>query len=161
MVQQNIAARSISAMREWRQRDWLAAYIFLAPAAAIFAALIAYPFADGIATSFTDRAVAQPGSFIGFDNFAKLMTDEHFLGAAMNSLVLTVCVVTMKLILGLASAASLIFLGAFFPVVLATCSGGSRRSTSSSAQRLREETRSGAATAGAPASSAARASPAG
>jgi multiple sugar transport system permease protein len=107
MVQQNIAARSISAMREWRQRDWLAAYIFLAPAAAIFAALIAYPFADGIATSFTDRAVAQPGSFIGFDNFAKLMTDEHFLGAAMNSLVLTVCVVTMKLILGLASAALL------------------------------------------------------
>jgi len=33
-----------------RKPDWLVAYMFLAPAAAIFAAFIAYPLADGITT---------------------------------------------------------------------------------------------------------------
>lgn len=86
------------------QRDWLAAYIFLAPAAAIFAALIAFPFADGIATAFTNKAVAKPGEFVGLANFVSLMSDSHFATAALNSLVLTICVVIIKTILGLASA---------------------------------------------------------
>lgn len=86
------------------QRDWLAAYLFLAPAAAIFAALIAFPFADGIATAFTNKAVAKPGDYIGLGNFISLMSDSHFATAAINSLVLTVCVVAIKTVLGLASA---------------------------------------------------------
>ena len=92
MVQQNIAARSISAMREWRQRTGCRCLIsFSCACRRHLRGADRLSFADGIGPrSPTGRL--QPGSFIGFDNFAKLMvTDEHFrLGAAMNSLVLTV-----------------------------------------------------------------------
>ncbi|SFJ15652.1 multiple sugar transport system permease protein [Bosea sp. OK403] len=98
------AANATSASGDPKQRDWIAAYIFLAPAAAIFAALIAFPFADGVATAFTNKAVAKPGEFVGLANFISLVSDPHFAVAAWNSLVLTVCVVSIKLVLGLASA---------------------------------------------------------
>lgn len=97
-------ANAMSAKGEPKQRDWIAAYIFLAPAAAIFAALIAFPFADGVATAFTNKAVAKPGEFVGLANFISLVSDPHFAVAAWNSLVLTACVVSIKLVLGLASA---------------------------------------------------------
>ena len=44
----------------WRSRgipDWLVAYLFLAPAAAVFLGLITYPVLDGIHAAFTDRAM--------------------------------------------------------------------------------------------------------
>jgi len=84
--------------------DWLVAYLFLAPAAAIFAAFIAYPLADGIATAFTNRAIAKPGDYVGFTNFLALMSDEHFRRAAFDSLVLTVGTVSVKCVLGMACA---------------------------------------------------------
>ncbi|WP_018182839.1 carbohydrate ABC transporter permease [Kaistia granuli] len=87
-----------------RRPDWLVAYLFLAPAAAIFAAFIAYPLADGVMTSFTDQVVGRDGSFIGFANFAKLLSDPHFQRAAVNSLLLTTGVVAVKLVIGLACA---------------------------------------------------------
>ena len=84
--------------------DWLVAYLFLAPAAAIFAAFVAYPLIDGISTAFTSRAVAQPGVFVGLQNFAKLFADPQFRLAAWNSLVLTIGTVAVKLVLGLTFA---------------------------------------------------------
>lgn len=90
--------------RRTHRPDWLVAYMFMAPAAAIFAALITYPLVDGIATAFTDRAIAQPGKAVGFANFAALFADPVFLHSAWNSLLLTAGTVALKLVLGLASA---------------------------------------------------------
>ncbi|MBO0660976.1 sugar ABC transporter permease [Jiella sp. MQZ9-1] len=90
--------------RRRHKPDWLVAYAFLAPAAAVFAALIAYPLADGISTAFTDRAVAQSGHWVGLANFAALFSDQIFLHAAWNSLLLTVSTVAVKLVLGLTFA---------------------------------------------------------
>ena len=58
----------------------------------------------GTAWSFTNKAVARPGEYTGFANFVSLMSDSHFATAAVNSLVLTVCVVAIKAVLGMASA---------------------------------------------------------
>ena len=92
-------------MRKRRHKpDWLMAYVFLAPAAAIFAAFVAYPLVDGISTAFTNRAIAQPGTFTGIANFVRLFGDPQFHIAAWNSLVLTLGTVAVKLVLGLTFA---------------------------------------------------------
>ena len=55
----------------WRSRgipDWLVAYLFLAPAAAVFLGLITYPVLDGIHAAFTDRAIGRQGEWTGFAN---------------------------------------------------------------------------------------------
>lgn len=90
--------------RQRHKPDWLMAYIFLAPAAAIFAAFVLYPLIDGISTAFTNRAVAQGGTFVGLQNFAQLFVDPQFRLAAWNSLLLTVGTVAVKLVLGLTFA---------------------------------------------------------
>ena len=87
-----------------RKPDWLVAYLFLAPAAAVFAAFIAYPLVDGVLTSFTDQVVGRAGSYVGLANFTRLLGDAHFQRAALNSLFLTTGVVAVKLVLGLACA---------------------------------------------------------
>lgn len=90
--------------RRARKPDWLVAYLFLAPAAAVFAAFIAYPLADGITTAFSNQVVGRAGDFVGFDNFARLFTDAHFLRAALNSLLLTISVVLIKCVIGMGVA---------------------------------------------------------
>jgi multiple sugar transport system permease protein len=87
-----------------RKPDWLVAYLFLAPAAAVFAAFIAYPLVDGVLTSFTDQVVGKAGDYVGLANFIHLLGDAHFQRAAVNSLFLTAGVVAVKLVLGLACA---------------------------------------------------------
>lgn len=91
-----------------RRPDWLMAYIFLAPAAAVFAAFIAYPLADGISTAFSNQMVGRSADFVGFDNFITLFSDANFQRSALNSLVLTLSVVAVKLILGLLCAVLLV-----------------------------------------------------
>jgi multiple sugar transport system permease protein len=89
-------------------RRWLVAYVFLAPAAVIMAGVIAYPLIDGISTAFTDRQIARPGTYIGFDNFTRLLGDPNFARAAWNSLVLTIGTVAAKLVLGMVFALTLV-----------------------------------------------------
>lgn len=105
---EGFTAPPVPARPRSRKPDWLVAYLFLAPAAAVFAAFIAYPLADGIATSFSDQVVGRAGAFIGFDNFAELLTDDHFLRAALNSLLLTLSVVAIKCVLGMGFAVALV-----------------------------------------------------
>lgn len=89
-------------------RRWLVAYVFLAPAAVIMAGVIAYPLIDGIATAFTDRQIARPGTYIGLDNFVTLLGDPNFARAAWNSLLLTIGTVAAKLVLGMLFALTLV-----------------------------------------------------
>lgn len=100
-------APPVPVRRNRRKPDWLVAYIFLAPAAAVFAAFIAYPLADGVTAAFTDQMVGRQGQFVGLANFFTLLADPHFQRAALNSLVLTVSVVTIKAVLGMSFAVAL------------------------------------------------------
>jgi len=83
------------------------AYLFLLPLLLVLVLLAAYPLVDGVWTSFTSRAVAKAGQFVGFENFARLAHDPVFFIALRNSVVLTVGVVAAKLVAGLAAAALL------------------------------------------------------
>jgi multiple sugar transport system permease protein len=85
-------------------RTNLEAYMFLLPLLLVLVLLAAYPLIDGIWMSFTNRAVARPGHFIGFGNFSKLLDDPVFFIALRNSVVLTLGVVVVKLVAGLAAA---------------------------------------------------------
>ena len=93
---------SIAAAR--RGRPELQAWLFLLPMLAVLLGLAAYPLLDGIAASFTNRAVGRAGTFIGFGNFVRLWADPIYRVALQNSVVLTVVAVAVKLVLGLAAA---------------------------------------------------------
>jgi multiple sugar transport system permease protein len=80
------------------------AWLFLLPLLAVLLGLAAYPLADGIWTSFTNRAVGRPGGFIGLANFVRLLHDPVFGIAVVNSIFLTFGAVGTKLVLGLAAS---------------------------------------------------------
>lgn len=84
--------------------EGLLAYVLLAPAAAVLVGLVAYPLLDGVATAFTDRAVARAGHFVGFANFTELWSDPIFRLAIWNSVYMTLGAVALKLLLGLTGA---------------------------------------------------------
>lgn len=84
LLPEGFAAPPIPARLQNPKPDWLVAYLFLAPAAAIFTAFIAYPLADGVATAFTNRIIARSGEFIGLSNFATLFADPYFQRSALN-----------------------------------------------------------------------------
>ncbi len=89
-------------------RPTLQAYVFLAPLLIVLVGLAAYPLLDGIFTSFTNRSVGRPGTFVGFANFVRLFHDPVFRIALTNSALLTVGAVVIKLIAGLAAAILLV-----------------------------------------------------
>ena len=91
----------------WRSRgipDWLVAYLFLAPAAAVFLGLITYPGAGWHPRGLYRPRHRSAGRMDGFANFAKLLEDPVYLRAIANSLFLTLGVVAVKLVIGLAGA---------------------------------------------------------
>lgn len=92
------------ARQKQHKPDWMVAYLFLAPAFIVFAGFIIYPLLDGIGTAFTSRVIVKGGKFIGFENFVTLYHDEVYRRAIMNSIVLTGSAVSIKLVLGMASA---------------------------------------------------------
>lgn len=89
-----------------RRRDGTAsaAWMFLAPLLAVLLGLAAYPLVDGIWTAFTSRGIARAGAFVGFANFRALLDDPVYRLAIVNSVVLTVGAVGLKLVMGLAIA---------------------------------------------------------
>lgn len=101
------AAQALTPARPRRAAELpegLLAYVLLAPAAAVLIGLVAYPLLDGVATAFTDRAVARAGKFVGFANFAELWHDPIFRLTVWNSVYMTVGAVAVKLVLGLTGA---------------------------------------------------------
>ena len=81
--------------------EGLLAYVLLAPAAAVLIGLVAYPLLDGVATAFTDRAVAKAGKFVGFANFSKAINDTIFQMAFKNTVFYTFWATIFKLALGM------------------------------------------------------------
>ncbi|MGW5360820.1 carbohydrate ABC transporter permease [Actinopolymorpha pittospori] len=82
-------------------------YFTVAPAVAILALLVVYPFLFSIWISFTSRTVADPGHFIGFRNYLELLGDPDFRTALRNSVVYVGAVQAIKLVLGLGIASLL------------------------------------------------------
>lgn len=81
-------------------------YLLLVPSAALILLISVYPLLSGVYMSFTNQSFLKPNQndFIGLANYAKLIQDTEFLGAAAFSFVLTFFVVLLGYVIGLALA---------------------------------------------------------
>ena len=85
-------------------RDTPVAYAFIGPAFFLLLFLVAYPFVLSLWFSLSDARVGETGSFIGFDNFARLLRSNIFLQTLQNSIIFTAAALTLKTVLGMALA---------------------------------------------------------
>jgi multiple sugar transport system permease protein len=94
-----------SAGRLGRDSWW--AWLFLAPTILGLAVLSAGPIVASFGISLTDWDLLSQADFVGFDNFAALLSDGRFLIALRNTAFFTLTSVPLGLVLGLALALAL------------------------------------------------------
>ena len=88
---------------KWRplENEGNLAFMLLLPTFVLLGLFIAYPFLRGIMLSVQNARVGVPGSFVGFDNFARLASDPIFHAVVRNTLLYTAVTTVFKLVLGL------------------------------------------------------------
>jgi sorbitol/mannitol transport system permease protein len=104
----NGGAREPTAASIARRDAWLRRLPLL-PALVYVFIVTQIPFALTIYYSFFSWNLLKPGSFkfSGLDNYARLLTDESIRTAVLNTVVLTLCVIAISVVLGLAVASIL------------------------------------------------------
>lgn len=88
-------------MRGRTSRFLLPPWWFAAPALLVYAVVVLYPSGAGVVYAFTDWTGIGDWSFIGFDNFTKLWSDEAARGSLVNTLLLTIAIVVVQNGIGL------------------------------------------------------------
>ncbi|MBI3455352.1 MAG: sugar ABC transporter permease [Candidatus Rokubacteria bacterium] len=91
-------------LSELLARDASVAYMFIAPAFFLILCLVAYPFVLSVWFSVSDARVGDTGSFIGLENFGRLLRNTIFQQTLQNSIVFTTVSVALKTVLGMALA---------------------------------------------------------
>jgi len=71
------------------------------PGLAVVVTFVVLPFGNTLRLAFTDATLLRPGRFVGFDNFARLLDDDRFLVALLNSSLYVLCVVPFMVVLPL------------------------------------------------------------
>src|SRR5512137_633642 len=87
----------------WRgfvKSEALTGYFLISPAVFLMLVLLAYPFVLAVWISMTDRVLGEPGKFVWFSNFYKLIQDPIFRNTVWNSFVYTFATVFLKMLLG-------------------------------------------------------------
>jgi N,N'-diacetylchitobiose transport system permease protein len=101
-----------------------APYILLAPAAVTIAAVLAYPIYFLGTLSFQryglPELIAHEGTWIGLDNFSRLLGDDEFWRVLRRTLVFTAAAVSLTMVLGTLIALLLARLGTFMRLLLTT-----------------------------------------
>ena len=91
--------------RPWTTRllrpEALTGYCLISPGVFLLLVLLAYPFVLAVYISLTDRVLGEPGKFIWFRNFFKLLQDSLFRQTVWNSFVYTISTVFLKMLLGI------------------------------------------------------------
>src|SRR3989454_4106748 len=85
-------------------RDTPVAYAFIGPAFFLLLFLVAYPFVLSLWFSLSDARVGETGSFVGLDNFRRLLGSSIFIQTLQNSMVFTAAALGLKTVLGMALA---------------------------------------------------------
>jgi len=99
------AVRRPSRFRYWRQ--WLTAYLFIAPWLTFLLVFIAGAIVLAVYFSFTDYDLLSDPVFVGLKNYQKAFQDESFLHAIRNVATYTAVVVPSQTFIGLVMAAIL------------------------------------------------------
>lgn len=89
------------------RRNRLTPYIFVGPAALLFAAFSLIPIIIAITLSFQDTQTLGEGQWVGLDNYAQMGSDRLFRTALLNTLVFTIGTVPTAMLAGLALAVAL------------------------------------------------------
>src|SRR5439155_23786735 len=84
--------------------DTSIAYAFIAPAFFLLLFLVAYPFVLSLWFSLSDARVGDAGTFVGLDNFRRLLSSGIFQQTLQNSMVFTAAALTAKTVFGMALA---------------------------------------------------------
>lgn len=85
----------------------LTPYLFIGPAALLFAAFSLVPIIIAITLSFQDTQTLGEGQWVGLDNYAAMGSDRLFRTALLNTLVFTIGTVPTAMVAGLALAVAL------------------------------------------------------
>jgi multiple sugar transport system permease protein len=93
-----------SARPGWRDREATFSWLMMALPLSFLLALVGYPFVYGIYLSLENRPVAQPGVFVGLQNFIADARDPVFWQVTRNTVVYTGVATVLKMVGGLALA---------------------------------------------------------
>ena len=88
-------------------KDWKIALIFILPIVILMAGLILYPFLNAAYLSLTVRSINRREVFVGFQNYSRLLTDDQFTGALLNTIRFTFFSVALKTVVGIVIASLL------------------------------------------------------
>lgn len=95
------------------RRNWLTTlidseqglgYLLVAPVVLLLAVLVAYPFFMAIGYALSDRTLADPGVFVGLENFELLWENQIYRQTLRNTFIFTAGSVALRLILGVGLA---------------------------------------------------------
>jgi multiple sugar transport system permease protein len=98
-----LGAGETVAKPKWRplEGEGTLALLLLLPTLTLLSLFIGYPFIRGMLLSVTDTKVGVPGTWVGFDNFARLLKDPIFHAVVYNTFLYTFVTTIFKLALGL------------------------------------------------------------
>jgi multiple sugar transport system permease protein len=104
-----------------RGKDW-SGLLFVLPFLLTYLVILIYPLLIGIALSFQRVDLFSDGTFIGFENYARLFADYTFLQAVRNTFLLALMIVPLLTVIALGLALALnratrgaaVFRGIFF-----------------------------------------------
>jgi multiple sugar transport system permease protein len=96
--------RRAASLALWLDREDVFSWLMMALPLLFLAALVGYPLIYGILLSLQDRRVAQPGHFIGLQNFYADFRDPVFWRVAVNTFVYTGVATLLKMVGGLGLA---------------------------------------------------------
>ena len=87
--------------RELARRETISGYLFLLPSLFFFLVFVIYPMIMCVITSLTNASMSDTGNFVGATNYARLWTDEVFLKALLNTVIIVVVSVPITCIFSL------------------------------------------------------------
>ena len=91
----------------WLDREAVFSWLMMALPLLFLAAFVGYPFFYGILLSLENRPVAQPGTFVGLQNFVTDFHDPIFWRIALNTFIYTGVATVLKMVGGLAMAVAM------------------------------------------------------
>lgn len=96
-------ARTASARRTWLrgQQGWL----WVLPAASVYAAFVVYPLTQTLRYSFYDWDGIGVARWVGLANYGKVLTDERLRDSVLHSLLLVFFFTVLPIVIGLIAAA--------------------------------------------------------
>ena len=81
------------------------AWLLMTPLLAVMVAVIGWPLVHTVGLSFTDaRLVGTAGSFVGFDNYARMLSSNNFQRTLMTTTWFAIVSVTAEMVLGVLAA---------------------------------------------------------